>query len=167
MVVFPSGISSEQVLAAPFLAPVRAPIDRPLTSLVLTGNQALRERLRQIAKGRGCVCRAPATVEDAWREATSGRPLISEPGLVFVDVAHPLDGRCDEARLIAEVLARRPGAMLVVCGPPSPVPAGGFHGDDERWAREMGAFVYLPGVGTSEGVALIVDEAQRIFRGQR
>jgi hypothetical protein len=30
----------------------------------------------------------------------------------------------------------------------------------------LGAFVYLPGVGTSEGVALIVDEAQRIFRGQ-
>ena len=76
---------------------------------------------------------------------------------MFADVADPLDGRHDEIRLIAEVLAGWPQAMLVVCGT----------GDDERWARELGAFVYLPGVGTSEGVGLIVDEAQRIFRGQR
>jgi hypothetical protein len=156
MVVFPSGISSEHLLvAAPFLAPNSPRIDRALPSLVLTGDQALRERLRRIAEGRGCACRAPATVAGAWQEATSG------PGLVFVDVAHPLDGRRDEARLIAEVVARRPKAMLVVCGTGD---AG--TGDDERWARELGAFVYLPGVGTSAGVALIVDEAQRIFRGQ-
>jgi len=157
MVVFPSGISSEHLLfAAPFLAPECPWIDRALPSLVLTGNQALRQRLRRIAEGRGCVCRAPATVEAAWQEATSGS------GLVFVDVAHPLDGRRDETRLIAEVVARRPKAMLVVCGTGDAGTA-----DDERWARELGAFVYLPGVGTSEGVALIVDEAQRIFRGQR
>lgn len=152
MVVFPSGISSEHLLvAAPFPAPNSPRIDRALPSLVLTGDQALRERLRRIAEGRGCACRAPATVAGAWQEVTSG------PGLVFVDVAHPLDGSRDETRLIAEVVAKRPKAMLVVCGT----------GDDERWARELGAFVYLPGVGTSAGVALIVDEAQRIFSGQR
>jgi len=162
MVVFPTGISSEHVLApAPFLPSVGAQFARPLTTLVLTGHEALRERLRLIAEARGCVCRTPATVSAAWREATSG------PELVFVDIAHPLDGRRDEARLIAEVLAGRPGAMLVVCGAPSATPAGIFRGDDERWAREMGAFVYLPGVGTDAGVALIVDEAWRIFSGKR
>lgn len=152
MVVFPSGISSEYLLvAAPFLAPNSPRIDRALSSLVLTGDQALRERLRRIAEGRGCVCRAPATVAAAWQEATFG------PGLVFVDVAQPLDGRRDETRLIAEAVARRPKAMLVVCGT----------GGDERWARELGAFVYLPGVGTNAGVALIVDEARRLFGGKR
>jgi hypothetical protein len=29
----------------------------------------------------------------------------------------------------------------------------------------MGAFVYLPGVGSDAGIALLVDEARRIFRG--
>lgn len=152
MVVFPTGISSEHLfVAAPYLASISPRIDQLLPSLVLTADEALRERLRRIAEGRGCVCRAPATVAGAWEEVTSG------PRLVFADVADPLDGRHDETRLIAEVLAGWPQAMLVVCGT----------GDDERWARELGAFVYLPGVGTSEGVGLIVDEAQRIFRGQR
>jgi len=61
MVVFPSGISSEHLFgAAPFPAPNSPRIDRALPSLVLTGDQALRERLRRIAVGRGCACRAPA-----------------------------------------------------------------------------------------------------------
>lgn len=162
MVVFPSGISSEHVLApAPFLPPVDGRIGRALPSLVLTGHPLLRERLRLITEARGCVCHAPATAAAAWRALAGG------PGLVFIDIAYPLDGRLEEAQAIAEVLASRAGAMLVICGTAPVSAVDGLSGDAERWARELGAFVYLPGVGTNAGVALIVDEASRLFGGKR
>ena len=148
MIVFPSGIVSERVGCEGG--------EQALPSLVLTGHESLRRRLRLIAEARGCVCRAPVTVAAAWRD------LGADPRLAFIDIAHPLDGRSDETRAIAETLAARRGPMLVVCGGPPPVMHEVFGGADEIWARALGAFVYLPGVGTDAGIAVVVDEALRL-----
>ncbi|MEI6239781.1 MAG: hypothetical protein WCR51_05300 [Planctomycetia bacterium] len=160
MIVFTSGIVSETVcfgaVAAP---PFVAAVGLPFTSLVLTGHEPLRERLRSVAIGRGGICRAPTSVAAAWRAAGADHHLV------FIDVARPLDGQVDEARAIAETLAMRQGVLLAVCGRPfrsADVPVGGD--DEECWARQMGAFVYLPGVGSDAGVAMLIDEAERIFR---
>lgn len=162
MVVFPTGIVSEHLaFEASFPVVADAGIEQRLASLVLTGHEPLRERLKHIAEARGCACRAPATVTAAWRELAAG------PRLVFIDISHPIDGRADEARAIAEAFAQRPGVMLVVCGSPPATTRGIPVGDDERWARQVGAFVYLPGVGGDAGVTLIVDEARRICGGKR
>lgn len=162
MVVFPTGIVSEHLaFEASFLVVADAGMEQPLATLVLTGYEPLRERLQHIAEARGCACRAPATVAAAWRELAAG------PRLVFIDISRPIDGRCDEARAIAESFAQRPGVMLVVCGSPPVTTRGIPAGDDERWARQVGAFVYLPGVGGDAGVSLIVEEAQRICRRKR
>ena len=145
MIVFPSGIVSERVGYEDG--------EQALPSLVLTGHEPLRRRLQLITEARGCSCRAPVTVAAAWRD------LGACPRLAFIDLAHPLDGRSDETRAIAETLAEQRGVMLVICGGPPPVMDQVFGGADEIWARELGAFVYLPGVGTDAGIALVVDEA--------
>lgn len=163
MIVFATGLVSEAVVtsAAGRCSRSGEPAARaPLTALVLTGHEPLRERLRAAIVGRGAVCRAPATVAAAWRAAGGDHRLV------FVDIARPLAGHVDDARAIAETLAQRQGVLLAVCGRPGRadhVPPGGD--DEECWARQMGAFVFLPGVGSDAGVGLIVAEATRIVRG--
>jgi hypothetical protein len=133
----------------------------PLATLVLTGHDGLRDRLRSIVVGRGGRCRAPSSLAAAWRA------VGAECGLAFIDIARPLDGSVSEARALAETLALRQGVLLAVCGRPADsgnMPGGGD--DEECWARQMGAFVYLPGVGSDAGITLLVDEARRIFRGR-
>lgn len=149
MIIFPSGIVSERL--------GRADAEQALPCLVLTGHEALRRRLRRITEARGWVCRAPVTCAAAWRD------LVAAPRLAFIDVAHPLDGRLDETRKITETLAAQRDVKLVVCGSPPVIMERLFGTADEIWARELGAFVYLPGVGTDAGVALVVEEASEIF----
>lgn len=161
MIVLASGIVSEAIVSGgPSPVPISPSASNPLPTLVLTGHDSLRERLRAVVVGRGAICRAPTSLAAAWRAAGADHRLV------FIDVARPLDGRVDEARAIAEMLALRQGLLLAVCGRPAEaetVPPGGD--DEEAWARQMGAFVFLPGVGSDAGVAQIVDEARLIFRG--
>lgn len=165
MIVFAAGIVSEVVwseatIHRPGGHPPAGSPPRVLTTLVLTGHESLRERLRSIVVSCGGLCRAPTSIAAAWRSVNA------EDTLAFIDVAHPLDGRIEEARAMAETLAGGQGVLLAVCG--RPMDAGDMPGgadDEECWARQMGAFVYLPGVGSDAGIALLVDEARRIFRG--
>lgn len=158
MIVFPSGIVSELVLGSRSggtLGPAG------LSALVISGDAALRGRLRSLVVSRGIPCRAPVTVADAWRDAG----VETDCRLVFVDVARPLGGRAKETRGVAESLALRPGVLLAVCGPAAG--PGGPHSRaalEERWARGIGAFVYLPGVGRDDGISMLIDEAWRICR---
>ena len=161
MIVLASGIVSEAVApGGPGRVAISASARQRLPTLVLTGHDGLRDRLRSVIVGRGAMCRAPTSVAAAWRAAGADHHLV------FIDVARPLDGRVDEARAIAEMLALRQGVLLAVCGRPAEagaVPPGGD--DEEAWARQMGAFVFLPGVGSDAGVAQIVDEARLVFQG--
>lgn len=162
MVVVASGIVCERLcFDSPFPAFSSATAPPALTGLVLTGDRPLRARLRLITETCGWECRSPATVSTAWRGMATGARLA------FVDIAHPLEGRMGDTRLLAEALAERPGVMLVVCGIPPCSADGKAQTADERWARELGAFVYLPGVGADEGVAQIVNEARRVLGGKR
>lgn len=149
MIVFPTGIISERV--------GRGDREQTLTSLVLTGHEPLRRRLRSITEARGCSCSAPVTIAAAWRD------LVAGPRLAFIDIAHPLAGHSDATRALAATLAARRRVMLVVCGSAPPVMDRVFGGADEIWARELGAVVYLPGVGTDAGIALLVDEARGLL----
>ena len=160
MIVRAAGMVSEVVWRNDLGRPPADAGARPIATLVLTGYESLRDRLRSIVVGCGGLCRSPSSLAAAWRSVNA------ECTLAFIDIAHPLDGRVDEARAMAETLAAGQGALLAVCG--RPTDAGGMPGgadDEECWARQMGAFVYLPGVGSDAGIALLVDEARRIFQG--
>ena len=56
---------------------------------------------------------------------------------------------------IAEEFAARPGTLLVVCGSEDSV-------EEELWARQLGAWVYLPGVSSGDALVSLFAEARRV-----
>ncbi|RLS33433.1 MAG: hypothetical protein DWH79_06935 [Planctomycetota bacterium] len=118
--------------------------------LVASGNATLLQRLDAAADLAGwSECDAAVDV-DSLRGAVSG-----DHQLVVVDLASPLDGDAKAVVAVAEVLSQQPGTLLVVCG------ADGCP-DHERWARSIGAFLYLPGVTRGDDLVSLFAEARRV-----
>lgn len=118
-----------------------------VSCLVVTADAALRSTVTAAALERGVRCVAPADT------AQLADVCDADYRMAFVDVAAPLSGRDESARQLAASLATRPGMLLTVCGHQE-------REDEERWARELGAFVYLPGVARA-GVTALVREICR------
>ena len=145
------GITSEEVrsLAGPAGSrAVRAPGE--IRSLVVSGDVGFRGRLGKVADLSGCAtCAAPADV------AELGDAVEADYQLVIVDIAHPLGERVNDMVEVAEEFAGRPGTLLVVCGSEDSV-------EEELWARQLGAWVYLPGVSSGDALVSLFAEARRI-----
>jgi len=75
--------------------------------------------------------------------------------LVITDIAHPLGDRVSDTVEIAEEFASRPNTLVVVCG-------SGESVDEELWARQLGAWVYLPGISGGDALMSLFAEAQRV-----
>ena len=71
------------------------------------------------------------------------------------DIARPLGERVNDTVEIAEEFAGRPGTLVVVCG-------SGDSVDEELWARQLGAWVYLPGVSGGDALMSLFAEARRV-----
>lgn len=151
MMVIAVGITSEEVRSlasqAPAMRTARGPM---LKSLVVTGDAGLRGRLGTMSElGGFASCDMPA-------EATEFRSVIDgDYQLVIVDIAHPVGERVSDSIEIAEEFAGRPGTLLVVCGSDDSV-------DEELWARQLGAWVYLPGVSGGDALMSLFAEARRV-----
>jgi DNA-binding NtrC family response regulator len=78
--------------------------------------------------------------------------------LAIVDLASPLGDRVTDTIEIAEELAARPGTLLVICGSEDNV-------DEELWARQLGAWLYLPGVCDGDSLTSLCVEARRLRDG--
>lgn len=146
-----AGISSEQArsLAAQATSGRTVRGTGLLKCLVLSGNRGLRNRLDAVTELSGwTACDAP---EDA---ADLQTVIDGDYQLVIVDVAHPLGDRVNDTVEVAEELASRPGTLLVVCGSEESV-------DEELWARQMGAWVYLPGVSGGDALVSLLTDARR------
>ena len=74
---------------------------------------------------------------------------------MIADIAQPLGDRVSDTVEIAEEYASRPGTLLVVCGSEDSV-------DEEMWARQLGAWVYLPGVSGADALMSLFAEARRV-----
>ncbi len=153
MMVVAVGITSEEVRSLAGKTPVarlgRAP--GVLKCLVVSGDEKLRHRLDTMADLAGwSACEAPA-------DAAELRSLVEgDFHMVIADIAHPLGERVNDTVEIAEEFASRPGTVLVVCG-------SGESVDEELWARQLGAWVYLPGVTGSDAFMSLFAEARRVF----
>lgn len=151
MMVVAVGITSEEVRAlSSQTSPrtVRAP--GALKCLVVSGDSALRKRLDAVSELSGWTgCEAPA---DA---AELSAAVDSDFQLVLVDIARPLGERVSDSVEVAEEFASRPGTLLVVCGSEESV-------EEELWARQLGAWVYLPGVSGGDALVSLLAEARRI-----
>lgn len=150
MMVFGVGITSEEV------RPLSGRADRrsaralgTIECLVVSGDVGLRGRLEAVADLSGCsACVSPIDV------AELANAIESEFQLVFVDIASPLGDRVSDTIEVAEEFAGRPGTLLVVCGSED--------GVEELWARQLGAWVYLPGVSSGDALASLFVEARRV-----
>ncbi len=150
MMVMAVGITSDEMrslAAQPERRPLRAPGE--MRCLVVSGDGGFRGRLEMVSElCDGATCEAPADV------ATLASSVEGDYQLVIVDIAHPLGDRVNDSVEIAEEFASRPGTLLVVCGSEDSV-------EDELWARQLGAWVYLPGVSGGDALVSLFTEARR------
>lgn len=150
MMVVAVGITSEDVRSLAGSPPTRAArIPGLMKSLVLSGNRDLRGRLEAVSELSGWTeCDAP--VDAAELEAA----VESDYQLVVVDIASPVGDRVNDSIEIAEEFASRAGTLLVVCGSDDNV-------DEELWARQLGAWMYLPGVSNGDALVSVFADAKR------
>jgi hypothetical protein len=62
-----------------------------------------------------------------------------------------------ELREFAEHMSSQPHTLLIVCGTPDAI-------EEEMWARQNGAWMYLPGVGPEADLSTICGEALGIAK---
>jgi DNA-binding response OmpR family regulator len=150
MMVVAVGITSEEVrsLAGTATRSMRGP--GVMKSLVVSGDRGLRKRLEAVSELSGWpACDAPADAGEL------GSAVEGEYQLVIVDIAHPIGDRVNDSIEVAEEFAGRPGTLLVVCGSDESV-------DEELWARQLGAWVYLPGVSSGDALVSLFSDARRV-----
>ena len=152
MMVIAVGITSEEVRSHGGVATSPRSVRGPglMKCLVLSGNRGLRNRLDAVTELSGwSACDAP---EDA---ADLQAVVDGDYQLVIADISKPLGDRVNDTVEIAEEFASRPGTLLVVCGSEDSV-------DEELWARQMGAWVYLPGVTGGDALVSLFADARRL-----
>lgn len=121
-----------------------------LDCLVVTGDATRRQLIEAAAGQAGWVeCAAPRTTGDLRRA------IDRDFQLVIIDVASPLGDRVGDTLEIAEEMVTRPGTLVVVCGSEDNV-------DEELWARQLGAWLYLPGVCDGNSLTSLCTEARRL-----
>ncbi len=148
--VLACGISSAEVRSLGKAPSGRVGCLPTLTCLVVSGDEGFRKRLHTMSELGGYEsCDLPTNVADL-RHAIDG-----DYQLVVVDIARPVGDRINDTIEMAEEFAARPGTLLVVCGSEDSV-------DEELWARQLGAWVYLPGVSSSDALMSLFAEARRI-----
>ncbi|NBW96872.1 MAG: hypothetical protein EBR28_09120 [Planctomycetia bacterium] len=124
-----------------------------LDCLVVSGDPARRSRFEAAVELAGWLeCASPEAAGDL-RQAVD-----RDFQLVIVDIAAPLGDRVNDTIELAEEMASRPGTLLVVCGSEDSV-------DEELWARQVGAWLYLPGVCDGDSLTSLCVEARRLRDG--
>lgn len=151
MMVVAVGITSDEVRSLASEPAVRSGrIPGLLKCLVVSGDDRLRHRLDTMADLSGwSACETPADSADL-RSVVDG-----DFHLVIADIANPLGDRVSDTVEIAEEFAGRPNTLVVVCG-------SGESVDEELWARQLGAWVYLPGVSGGDALMSLFAEARRV-----
>jgi len=153
MMVVAVGITSEEVRSLAGQVPAARTARAPgvLKCLVVSGDEKLRHRLGMMADlADWSTCETPV-------DAAELRSLVDNDfHLVITDIACPLGERVNDTVEITEEFASRNGTVVVVCG-------SGESVDEELWARQLGAWVYLPGVSGSDAFMSLFGEARRIF----
>jgi len=93
-----------------------------------------------------------STADDALRQAVRYRVELA-----LIDLQSVRKAEEAALRELVEKLAARNGPLLAVCGRP----------DDtlgEVWSRQLGVWMYLPGVDGNSDIALLCGEARNILR---
>jgi DNA-binding NarL/FixJ family response regulator len=121
-----------------------------LGCLVISGDASRRERFVAAASlagwSRSTAPEDTATLQDAADQDVS---------LAIIDIASPIGDRVHDTLELAEELAARPNTLVVICGSED-------NADEELWARQLGVWLYLPGVADGDSLASLCIEARRL-----
>ena len=77
--------------------------------------------------------------------------------MALVDLQSAPAEQVGRLRKLVEQLAARDGPLLAVCGKPDDT-----HG--EVWSRQLGVWMYLPGIDGQSDIALLCGEARNILK---
>jgi len=92
------------------------------------------------------------TADDAIRQSVRQRVELA-----LVDLQSAPRTQESMLRTLVEQLAARKGPLLAVCGKPDDTTG-------EVWSRQLGVWMYLPGVDSQSDIALLCAEARHILR---
>jgi hypothetical protein len=131
--------------------PVRPEAPPALYRCLVVSTCAERRRmLREAAEAQGWDPIVTSGVEQASREIARNRLQ-----LVIVDLEGAGRGAAPGFFGLAQRLAGESGRLVVVCGNEGDVM-------EEIWARQLGAWMYLPGVDDQSDVAMVCGEARNV-----
>jgi len=77
--------------------------------------------------------------------------------LALVDLQSAAREDEDKFRNLVQQLASRGGPLLAVCGKPDDTTG-------EVWSRQLGIWMYLPGIDSQSDIALLCGEARNILK---
>jgi hypothetical protein len=92
------------------------------------------------------------TADDAMRQSVRHRVELA-----LVDLQSAPPTQVQVLRTLVERLAARNGPLLAVCGDPDDT-------SGEVWSRQLGVWMYLPGVDGHSDIALLCSEAKNILQ---
>lgn len=122
----------------------------PFQCLVVSGQPQRRELLARAAEHAGWETVECADARNGWM--ASQRSLFR---LAVIDLAEWGSDGVDEVRQLAERLARASGLLMMMCG-------NECDALEEIWARQLGAWLYLPGMGEEADIEMLCREARPI-----
>lgn len=116
--------------------------------------------ISQDAQRGDMLCRAaaeggwePVVIADARRAAAAVNRTLFR--LVLVDTESASGTELEELHRFCEQFSESTGTLLVICGPQASA-------SEEIWARQIGAWLYLPGVVDGAGVVSLCELATQV-----
>jgi hypothetical protein len=160
------------------LAATKSLIEGSETQTIARGNLADRPKRGRIqtrrapAAGSVCLVVSPdplrqlmfgqAAVRTGWRQVVCADQASALPhlasgtvGLVLVDTATPNPNTAADRRLLVELLSDQQDLLTVVCGRTN-------DSQEEIWARQNKAWMYLPGVAPESDLDPVLLSAKEV-----
>jgi DNA-binding NtrC family response regulator len=116
--------------------------------------------LRQLMFGK-------AAVKNGWRQVVCADQASALPhlaagtvGMVLVDTVTPNPNTAADRRLLVELLSDQKELLTVVCGRTNDP-------EEEIWARQCGAWMYLPGVAPESDLDPILGAGKETIERMR
>jgi hypothetical protein len=92
------------------------------------------------------------SADDAVRQSVRHRVHLA-----LIDLQSAPPAQETSLRTLVERLAARDGPLLAICGKPNDTTG-------EVWSRQLGVWMYLPGVDSQSDIALLCGEARNILK---
>jgi CTP:molybdopterin cytidylyltransferase MocA len=92
------------------------------------------------------------TADDAMRQSVRQRVELA-----LIDLQSAPRAQEKTLRTLVEQLAARGGPLLAVCGRPDDTTG-------EVWSRQLGVWMYLPGVDSQSDISLLCGEARNVLQ---